>query len=250
MSLDAAVMLAGTVLNATLLVLLLWRRVFRVLPVFVAYIAYSLIFVLTNLMPSHDARSYVLLRSAATAIDMLFYLSVLVELDKCVHLHNETSPLPEALVLLLFALVSVPIWLLAPWSPPAGWTLAWRLNFRAVQSTAIFEVAGILTMTWLTNRQHLHWPERAFRLATGLGAWAMVQLCVLIAHENGLLGASYHWLDLLTPTAAIGVTLYWLQYFWFDPSSGVQSGRDNAGDAIQAARSMVEEFSTTDGSEG
>lgn len=217
---DAAVMLVGFVLDGALLALLLWRRILRVLPVFVAYIAYSLFSALANLLILHSTRGYVVLWSVTTVLDTLFYLSVLFELKKYVVRYNRATPLPEGLVFLLLVIVSVPMWLLAQWPISDEFTLAWRLSLRTLQLTSILELAGILTLAWLTNRQNLRWPEREFRVVMGMGAWAMIQFSVLIVHEHGFIGATYHWLDLLTPIAAAIATVYWVHYFWIDPSSG------------------------------
>ena len=228
MMLDSAVMQASPVPTSALLALLLWRRVFRVLPIFVAYVAYSLFTELADLMLPNVGRGHILLWGVAVTFGTLFYLSVLLELGTRVFDFNEVSPLPEALVLLMFAVICVPIWLLAPSPSRPGLTLASQLGFRAVQWTAILEMAGILTIVWLTSLQKMDWPERELRLVMGMGAWALMQLCVLIVHEHGLIGPGYHWLDLLTPIAVISASLYWVHYFWLDPSSGVDCRLDAA----------------------
>jgi hypothetical protein len=214
MTLDSALITINLVLVTVLLAMLIWRRVYRALPVFVTYAAYSVLLGFASLACTASTPDYLLVWSVGIMIDTLFYLCVLMELGSAVLRYNRASPLRWGLVLLLFLAASVPIGLLTPWPDVARYKFVYQLNIRGLQATAILEIAALLTMAWWSGFKKLHWPERELRIVMGMGSWALVQLCVLILHEHGLLGPGYHWLDFLTPATTLGVFIYWLHYFW------------------------------------
>lgn len=221
MTLDTGLTSANVIVLMFLFAVLIWRRVYRELPVFTAYLIYTFLPSLASILFSSNASDSLLIWSVGTTIDTLFYLCVLAEVARAVFRYNDASPPPRGLVLLLFLGAALPIGMLAQW--PAlpwhqeAWRLSWRLSFRVLQATAVLEVSGLLTVAWCSGLNKLRWPERELRLVMGMGTWALVQLCVLILHENGFIGPRYHWLDLLTPVAAMGAMIYWVHWFWFEP---------------------------------
>jgi len=228
MTLDSALITINLVLVTVLLAMLIWRRVYRALPVFVTYVAYSVLLGLASLASSSISMDYLFVWGVGITVDTVFYLCVLVELGKAVLRYNRGFSVRWGLVLLLFLGASVPIGLLTPWPAVVRYKLAWQLDLRVMQATAILEVAALLTVASWSALNKLHWPERELRLVTGMGSWALVQLCVLILHEHGLVGRGYHWLDLLTPLTTLGVFLYWLHYFWLEPHSAEPAPQRNS----------------------
>lgn len=216
---DIILTAANCLFAAALFALFMGRRVYRTLPIFTAYVGYSLLFVLAALAAFSSVSNYLVIWNLGIAIDTVFYLLALVELGKAVLRYNRASPLPWPIVLLLFLAAGLPIALLAQWPDLPRLEPLWQITCRVLQTTAIVEVAALLTMVWWSAFQKLHWPERELRLVMGMATWALVQLGVLVLHEHGLIGPGYHWLDLLTPAAVLGVVIYWLHWFWFDSGS-------------------------------
>lgn len=224
MTLDTALISSNLVLVTVFLAVLIWRRFYRRLPLFVAYGAYTFLLALVALAFSSRPSDYLLVWGVGTTIDTLFYLCVLVELGRSVLRYNRASPPPAGFVWLLFLGASVPIGLLTQWPDMTRLQLAYQLVLRVMQATAVLETAALLTVAWWSGLMKLHWPECELRLVVGMGSWALVELCVLLLHEHGLIGPGYHWLDLLTPAFTLGVFIYWLHYFWLDPGSLTEAG--------------------------
>lgn len=232
MTLDTALISINLVLVAVLLAVLIWRRFYRALPLFVAYVAYTLLLALVSLAFSSRALDYLVVWGVGITIDTLFYLCVLVEVGGSVLRYNRASPLPWGLVLLLFLAASVPVGLLAQWPAVTRFQFVYQLNFRVMQATAVLEIAALLTLAWWSGLKKLHWPECELRLVMGMSSWALVQICVLLLHEHGLIGPGYHWLDLLTPASTLGVSIYWLHYFWLDRGFLTEAGMGSPMDRI------------------
>lgn len=231
-TLDTALISANFILEAVFFTLLVGRRVYRTLPVFVSNQAYTLLFTLASLACSYSTPHYLRVWSVGITIDTLFYLCVLLELGKAVLRYNRASPPPRGLVFLLFLSAILPIGLLAQWPNPPRLDAIWQLEFRVMQASAVLEVAALLTLAWWSGLRKLRWPERELSLVMGMGSWALVQLCVLLLHEHGFIGPSYHWLDQLTPATVLGVFIYWLHYFWLGPGSAEQPSREDSTAAV------------------
>lgn len=243
MTLDTAFITINLILVTVLLAMLIWRRLYRALPLFVTYVAYTVFLALASLASSSNTPHYLLIWSAGVIIDTLFYLFVLMELGGAVLRYNRASPPSWGFILLLFLVASVPIGLLTQWPEIAHYEFLWQLDFRAMQATAILEVAALLTVAWWSGFNKLHWPERELHLVMGMGSWALVQLCVLLLHEHGLIGHGYHWLDLLTPATVLGVFIYWLHFFWLEPGSAAQASQRNRVPTV-AGRAADDDYSS------
>lgn len=232
MPFDVALSWANSILLCSLLAVLLWRRVFRILPVFVAYQAYSVLFAIPSLLHTSNSSGYVLFWSLGIVVDTFFFLWVSVELGRNVLHFNDASAWPAAVFLLLFAGAALPIALLVRWSTPPAWSIIWHFEFRVMQSSAILETAALLTLAWWTGLKSLRWPECELRLVMGLGVWTLVQLAILILHEHGFVGARYRWIDYGMPLSVLGIFLYWLHYFSLVPQPPLEARFAKAGSRV------------------
>lgn len=235
MTLDTALISGNLVFVTAFLAILIWRRVYIRLPVFVAYMGYTVLLALASLASLSNAADYLLVWDVGIAVDTLFYLCVLVELGRSVRRYNGASRVPQELLWLLFLGASVPIGLLTQWPGIVRLRLVYQLTFRVMQATAVLEIAALLTIALWSGFKKLRWPERELRLIMGMCSWALVQLFVLLLHEHGLMGPDYHWLDLLTPVCTLGVFIYWLHYFWLDPRAQAEAGMGSLADRVAEA---------------
>lgn len=229
MTFDSALGYLTLATTFALLAIFIGRRAYRTLPLFTAYIGYSLIFMVAGLATTPGTPPYLLVWILGVTIDTLFYLGVLLELGRSVLRFNQASPMPWGVVVLLFIGASLAIGLLAQWPQLGHYDLVSQLKFRVMQSTGVLEVAGLLTLLRWSGFKKLHWPERELRVVMGMASWALVQLAVLVLHEHGFMGSRYHWLDLLTPLCVLVVLLYWLHYFWLDSASATETLRGGSG---------------------
>jgi hypothetical protein len=228
MTLDVALPLVGAVLAAPLALLLIARRVSRALPTFVAYMVYTFFTCLASVWAVNCAPGvYLYFWAPCICVDLIFCLCVLVELGRNVLIHNRTGDSQWLIPALVFPFITLLFWSLAPWPnlPMSGWI--WQLNLRALQTTAVLQMSGLFTLVTWSSWRRLRWPERELHVITGVGVWTVVQFAVLIVHTHGLFGGRYRWLDLLTPAGCVLVNVYWLHYFWLEPSQTAVPGERN-----------------------
>lgn len=245
MTLDAAFPLAGAILSAPLTVLLIARRLHRILPLFVAYEGYTVISALACAWSAQQAPAiYLYLWMPVSYLDLILFLCVLVELGRRVHIHNRAGDSQWLITALAFPLITLLFWSLVPWPelPKSGWI--WQMNLRALQTTGVLQMSGLVTVVLWSSLCRLRWPERELHIITGMGAWTLVEFTVLIVHTHGIYGRGYRWLDLLTPACCILVIVYWLHYFWLEPHAADESGKEEVASAASAGGRGGSDFST------
>lgn len=229
MTLDNDLVLANSAFLLFLLVVLLGRRVFQTLPVFVAYQGYSfaagvLLLTIVPRFPAYTIEFWI----GFTVLDSLLSLGVLAEVARHILRFNQRDSPSGPLFALLFALSSSLLWMLTHWTAVPARDIAWRIGMHVMQWVAMLGVSALLALAWWSHMLTLRWPERELRIVIGMGFWGLVQVCVVILHAHGLNGANYHWLDQLTPLSVLGVLIYWLYYFWHEPASAGEARLNNA----------------------
>jgi hypothetical protein len=219
LDLDLVFVTAGILLQATILALLLGKRAIRSLPVFVAYIAFGLANAIFYLVVSHLApQARIIAWTGGIFIDNLFYLGVLIEMGKSTLRVNRKDPPEQWLVFLLLIVIGLVIWPAVRLQIPSAYPLAWRISLRVMQLTTILQSAAFGTLIAWSSLIKLRWPDREFRIVTGMGLWTVVSLVALMLHNDGLTGAAHHWVDQMTPAACLLVLLWWIHFLWFEPA--------------------------------
>lgn len=220
--LKSIVPFAGGVVALFLLAALLYRRIGRVMPVFVAYVGYC---IAEGLMAAavhrYVPRNYPAAYLVLSIIDLLFSMAVLVEIGGNV-LRSNRIPAggwikgPAFLVCACTLL----LWPLVRWSSlPHNVSLLMRTDLRFMQGSTIASTAAFLALLVWSGALKLRWPECELRVMMGMGLATLIAFVVLVAYTDGKYGHQYYWLDFLTPISCICVYLYWLHYFWLDPSA-------------------------------
>jgi hypothetical protein len=217
LDLDTKLSLAGIVWEAAVLIFLLRRKVYSILPVFCIYIAWtfasdiasSLIF---NLAHASYYRYYLV----EMTVDSLLQFSVLVELAWSV-LRPVRSSLPRAtiyVVALLIAVAGLVIWPLATQTVPPKFDAGGALLFHLQETFAILRIVCFLVMASFSQLLSIGWRDRELQVATGLGVYSIVSLLVLLLHSHQRApDATYHQLDLLVMVSYLGTLSYWIFSF-------------------------------------
>jgi hypothetical protein len=245
-TLDTGLSLAGIVWEAAVLIFLVRRQVYKVLPLFCTYIAWtfasdiasSLIF---NLAPASYYRYYLV----EMTVDSLLQFTVLVELAWSV-LRPIRSSLPRATLYalaLLIAIAGLVIWPLVAQTVPVKLTAQGALLFRLQETFAILRIVCFLVMASFSQLLSIGWRDRELQVATGLGVYSIVSLLVLLLHAHQYLANfSYHQVDLAVVISYLGTLSYWvfsfaakeqkrkefspqMQQFLLLMSGGVRAGR-------------------------
>ena len=214
MTMDTAVPLAASAVDAAILVLLVSRRMLRTLPAFFSYQAWCLCsgvagLVVLSFIPRDYARFYLLNISG----DALFQLAVLVELGRVVLRHNRVAAPRRAVIVLLLMTATLMVWSLARWTLPEKLPQLIVLAIRMRQIFSVLQFASLLALIWLSTLRGLRWPERALQVATGLGFYFLIDLAVMVLHTHQSFGHQYVSLDYVASFSYLGVLGYWVICF-------------------------------------
>ena len=209
-SIDLTLWLAAIAMEALLLGLVLWKRVYRTLPVFSCFFTWCLLSDGAMAVASRYPNAYLQATLANIAIDALFQLAILAELGRVVVRHNHATPPSRVVIVLLTVLAFVLAGSLNKWILPTQLPIADMLYLVLMQLFAVLRVVFLLTLVWWSSLQGLHWPSRELRIVTGLGVYIMATLCVAILHSHYMGGMQFHWLDQLLVAIYLWTLSYWI----------------------------------------
>jgi hypothetical protein len=211
-TLDNALLLAGSAAQAAIVAVLLLKRVYRTFPVFSAYIAWSLIsdvggYILLQRFPNSDMKVYV----ADALIGSLFQFVVLVELSMSV-LRPVRESLPRGVavaVVVIMALLCATVWSLAKIPGFAALQPASRLLFHLQITFSVMRILFFLALAGCSQLLSIGWRDRELQIATGLGIYSLTSLSAALLHTNQALSTQYHMLDQLVGVSYLCSIIYW-----------------------------------------
>lgn len=214
---DTALFLAGFVSEAAIVILLLFKRVYRTLPFFFVYVAWSLLSdaierALLHQFPNADMRIYL----AGTVIDSLLQFGVLVELSMSV-LRPVRPALPRTAIVvvgIVIALICAAIWPFAKTPGLDQLSIAARLIVHSQLTFAAMRILFFLALAGLSQLLSIGWRDRELQIATGLGFFSIVSLSVALLHTNqGPGAAQYHTLEQFVSASYLCSIGYWIVSF-------------------------------------
>lgn len=217
MSLDNILWLAGIVTEAVVLGLLVYRRVWRLLPVFFVYCVWDLLANLVGLLsqtyfPSlYNAATYF----GQTTIDSALQFGVLVELAWSV-LRPIRASLPRFTIVVVAALilgVGAAIW---PFAALPGLALSEplvRLIGHMQQTVSILRIGFFLVLAGCSQLLSIGWRDRELQVVTGMGFYSLVSLAaaLLSTHQGSLI--QYRHLNQFVIGSFLCSLLYWVISF-------------------------------------
>ena len=214
---DSLLFMGGLAAEALIVGLLVWRRVFRTLPIFSAYLAFSLISDLGQYAIASHYPAAISLRIylIGLAIDSLFQFGVFIELSQSV-LRPLAKLLPRwtpIVVGLVIALICAALWPLAKSASFNDYNSQSRLLIHLQQTFSILRILFFLGLAGCSQLLSIGWRDRELQIATGLGFFSMVSLSVSIAHTHQVAGDSYHLLDQVVAASYVCSLLYWAYCF-------------------------------------
>ncbi len=208
-SIDITLWLAGIGMEATLLGLVLWKRLYRTLPFFSCFFVWCLFsdagMAIANTFPN----TYMPATLVNITFDALFQLAILAELGKVVVRYNHVAPPSRALLGSLTALAFLLAAVMNRWTIPTDFSFIDTLYLVLIQLFAVLRVVFLLTLVWWTSLQGLRWPTRELRIVSGLGVYIIATLSVAVLHSHHFDGLKFHWLD----QVLVGIYLWTLSYW-------------------------------------
>jgi hypothetical protein len=211
-SADSILAISGIAAETLVLLLLVFRRVYRTLPVFTLYLAWSL---LSDLGQSAAANRYPSAAFAiylvSSAIDSLFQFGVLFELSRSV-LRPVAKFLPRWTPLAvagLIILICAAIWPFTQSSIFTTFNSQQRLLVHLTQTFSILRVLFFLVLAGCSQLLSIGWRDRELQIATGLGFFSMVSIAVSVLHTRVALYPQYHRMDQIVAASYVCSLLYW-----------------------------------------
>jgi hypothetical protein len=216
MSLENELWLGNIVLEAALILLLLYRRIGRTLPVFCIYCAWSLCDDIGMVLIDHFFhRAYLPAYLVSLSADSALEVAVLIELAWSV-MRPFRSSLPQGALawvgLGTLALGAV-IWPIAEIHGLASMTPGFRFLVHFSQTASILRVLFFLMLTACSQWLAIGWRDRELQVATGLGFYSLVSLIVELIHSHMKWGNTYSNLNQLVVASYTGSLTYWFLSF-------------------------------------
>jgi hypothetical protein len=217
---DSTLSVAVIAGEIAVIALLFYRRAWRKLPWFCAYLALSVLDGCVNYLVLHFApSSYFNTYFVGKIADSALQFCVLVELAWSVFRPFRAS-LPKYTVWFLgggLALLGAAIWPFAA-NPsfariPAQWRTQWELMGHFSQTDALLRVAFFLILAGCSQLLSIGWRDREMQIATGLGFYSLIAVVIGAAQSHVVVPAHYRELDQLLVASYIGSLAYWVFSF-------------------------------------
>jgi hypothetical protein len=216
MSLDNAMWLALILIEAAIVGLLLYRRVWRILPVFCVYCIWDLSSnVGAYLINHYDPRAYFTAYLMQLIVDSALEFGVLVELAWSVlrPLRASLSRLTLLVIGALILLAGAAIW---PFAALPGLVHVSKQSLLLVQlqqTVSILRILLFLLLAGFSQLLSISWRDRELQVATGLGLYSLAGLAAAMIHMRQTTASQYQHLGELVVAGNICCLLYWVFSF-------------------------------------
>lgn len=222
MTLEKYLELLVEVIQAIVIGLLIFRKIYRKLPLFFSYNTF--LFVLTGaslaISSRYPAPLLQKIFDIAEIIDALFLFCVLVELSMSV-LSPIRSKLSSWSVFIVTGILAVALAVIWPFAKPPGFAnivLLSQIEVHVDIATSILRIVFFVALAGFSQFLSLSWRDRELQIGTGLGFYALVSLTTTLFKMNvGTAtpdaSAHYHLLDHVPVGGYIISLIYWVVCF-------------------------------------
>ena len=220
MGLDNTIWLAGIVTEAAVVGLLVYRRVWRLLPLFCVYCVWDLL-INTAGLSAHLLHSstvtpfYISTYLAETIIDSVLQFGVLVELTWSV-LRPIRASLPRFtpfVIGIAILVVAAVVWPFVVIPAVRGVTPVWHVILHLQQTVSILRVLFFLLLAGCSQFLSIGWQDRELQLATGLGIYSLVSVAVTMLQSHQTTLDQYVLLNRIAIAGFLCSLLYWVFSF-------------------------------------
>ncbi|MFZ0337395.1 MAG: hypothetical protein WAL45_05140 [Terracidiphilus sp.] len=215
MSLDNAIWLAGILTEAAVVGILFYRRIWRTLPIFCAYLIWD---VLSNagayLISRYHPASYFSAYFVETIVDSALQFCVLVELAWSV-LRPVRSSLPRSSLVVVSVLIlaaGAAIW---PFAVITG-IHASRQSLLLAQlqhTVSILRILFFLLLAAGSQLLSIGWRDRELQVATGLGFYSLANVAISIVQTHQSTTLQYVRLEQFVVASFLVSLVYWIVSF-------------------------------------
>jgi hypothetical protein len=216
MKLESVLLTAGIVTEAAVIGLVLYRQIWRKLPLFLVYCIWAIL---------SDAVAYAMSLSpagygfkfyfAVTVIDFVLQFIVFIELAWSV-LRPLRSRLSRNGIWVIAAMIlaaSGVIWPFADISRLSYPSRAWHLVIQMQQSVSILRILFFLVLAGFSQLLALGWRDRELQVATGFGFYSLVSIAVAILDASMATALQLSDLSAVVSVSFIISMIYWVFSF-------------------------------------
>jgi hypothetical protein len=216
MDLDNVLLLAYMLTEASVVGFLLYRRVWKILPIFTIYCGWDILVNLAALRVHnlHSQDAYLAFYLTETAIDSVLQFCVLVELAWSV-LRPIRASLPRRALVVIGSMIlafGAAIW---PFSAvhPTDTPQQVLVLLHLLQTVSVLRVIFFLALAGCSQLLSLSWRDRELQVITGLGLYSLVSLGVAMFHTHQADPMVNQMLNQLVIGSYICSLLYWVICF-------------------------------------
>ena len=209
-SIDLTLWLFAILMEGAVLGIILWRRIYRTLPVFSCFLIWCLLSDAGMAAMNSLPKVYLSATLINITVDALFQVAILIELGRTVVRHNRVDPPSRIVLVLLTGLAALLAMLLNRWKIPTEWPLLNMVYIVLLQFLATLRLVFLLTLVWWSSLLKLRWSQRDLRILTGLGIYILVTYMVVLLHAHNMTGMEYHWLDQLLVASYLWALCLWM----------------------------------------
>jgi hypothetical protein len=217
MSLENVFGITAVAIEVAVVALLVYRRVWRMLPVFFVYCIWALISdALAFSIRLFSSNGYGFkFYTVVTVLDFALQFCVLVELAWSVLLPVRKSLSRKALWLVAALLLAVgsAIWPFAGLSGVAVSSKAFHFIEQLQQTASILRVLFFLFLAGCSHFLSLGWRDRELQVATGFGFYSLVSLAVAALNTHQSTPQQINHLYLMVVASFLSSLLYWIFSF-------------------------------------
>jgi len=217
--LDSTLTFAGIGLEAVAVALLVYRRIYRIVPIFSLFLVWAIVSDIAMAAVSHyiaftDPR-YTQIYLVEVSLDSLVQFAVMVELTWSV-LRPIRASLPRAtiaVIALILVLVGAAVWPIAGWVTLPYPDPQFHTMMRLQEAFSILRVLFVVVLAGFSQLLAIGWRDRELQIATGLGFYSLMSLGGSILHTHHAIPTAYHNVDQVVAFTYLCSLLYWVFSF-------------------------------------
>lgn len=218
--LDTALQFAGFIAEAVIIGLVLFRRIYKILPLFSFYLVWSFIsdlggYLLIRRFPDAGLHIYL----ASVIADSIFMFSVLIEVSMSVF-RPIRSWLPRWAIWAVTALVAfcgIAVWHFIRFRGFESLPGEYQNLVHLQMTLSAVRILFFLVLACFSQLLSIGWRDREFQIASGFGFYAIISLSVALLHVNqgykADLNHQYHLIDLAGVASYVCTLFYWVFCF-------------------------------------
>lgn len=220
MILDTALQFAGFIAEAVIIGLVLFRRIYKTLPLFSFYLVWSFISDFGGYLLIHRFSGAALhIYLASVIADSIFMFCVLIEVSMSV-LKPVNSWLPRWMawaVTVLVALCGIAVWHFIKFRGFESLPGEYQNLVHLQMTLSAVRILFFLVLACFSQLLSIGWRDREFQIASGFGFYAIVSLSVALLHVNqgysAELNHQYYLLDTISGASYVCALFYWVVCF-------------------------------------